>query len=459
MNAKRLLAILLIASTLFTLFACDFTSETSSKGNTSKTSDISNTVDNSSSVRDDSSAQPSDSSESDNTRVFSGVNVVLSGVSALEKSGFAVDGDFSMTIDVTLKGDADKLDSLLAADISAAVDVSAIAEEGTFECLIDIIVPDIFDVVNKSESLATVKIKKKATEIKPVTGDTYIAEGGVIIVGTRGMEPYSGSAKAGALTAEKMNEFKQAVGDGINVYVLAAPLASAFYAPEKYPNSIANHKNCFEGLRDALVGVKYVDALSALSAHVNEDIYARTDHHWNALGAYYAAKQFSNVAGTPFDDISTFTSQTIEGVVGSLYTYSKAKVLKDNPDTFTWYIPTRDHEVVYYSRDKFTNPVTGRTLFSSAAGYTKFIYGDSYITDIKTNVGNGRKLLLFKDSYGNALAPFLVSQFDEVIIADFRYFQLSAKQFIADHGITDVCFSLSAFAVSGKSRNYITSVL
>ena len=124
-----------------------------------------------------------------------------------------------------------------------------------------------------------------------------------------------------------------------------------------------------------------------------------------------------------------------------------------------WYIPTRAHTVTYYSKDKCTNPKTGLTLFGSNNGYTKFIYGDSYTTHIQTNVGNGRKLLVFKDSFGNALAPFLVGSFDEIYIADYREFDLNAKTFIEEKGITDVCFSMAAFSVAGSKRDNITRLL
>ena len=35
---------------------------------------------------------------------------------------------------------------------------------------------------------------------------------------------------------------------------------------------------------------------------------------------------------------------------------------------------------------------------------------------------SGRKLALVKDSYGNAIAPFLASSFEEVHVIDFRSF-------------------------------------
>ena len=328
--------------------------------------------------------------------------------------------------------------------------------------MINFTAPEGVTIKSTSDSFATVSISKITSTDKPVEPpvdpSAYISNG-IVISGNRGMEQFGGSAAAGQKTAEKLNAFKAAVGDDVNVYILPAPIASAFYAPDKYPNSIKNHQNCFNGLRDALVGVKYVDALGALSAHADEDLYFRTDHHWQALGAYYAAEQLAKVAGTPFDNLSTYSVQSVDGVVGSLYGYSKANVLKNNPDTMVWYVPSREHTVTNYSVSGFSNPKTGMTLFSSNKGYTKFIYGDSYTTHIQSNVGNGRKLLIFKDSFGNALAPFVMSSFDEVYIADYREFKLNAVEFIEEHEITDVCFAMAAFSVAGSKRDYITKLI
>jgi hypothetical protein len=124
-----------------------------------------------------------------------------------------------------------------------------------------------------------------------------------------------------------------------------------------------------------------------------------------------------------------------------------------------WYVPTRNHTVEYYTRDNYKNPVTGRTLFAEGNSYSKFVYGDSYTTHIQSDVNNGRKLLIFKDSYGNALAPYVLSSFEEVYMADYREFKLNALEFIEEHGITDVCFAMSAFAVNGSKRDYITKLI
>lgn len=405
------------------------------------------------------SVEESDSDESsepvEHEITIHAVPVIIRGEDAIKETGYRVSGGLDKTIDVVLFG----FDGVTADDITAYVNVAGVAETGNLEFVINIVVPDGYRLVSQSENFATVKIKAASTSDEPtVSNEAYLIDG-IIISGTRAMEQFGGKASSGQSTAEKLNIFKEAVGNDVSVYILPAPLASAFYAPEKYSKSISRHRECFEGIRDSLVGVNYVDTLGALGTHVDENIYARTDHHWSALGAYYCAEAFAELAGVPFADLSTFTMKSFDGYLGSMLGYTnKASVIKNNPETFTWYEPNAEYTVIYYTKDYFKKPFEGE-LFSSSKSYSKFIYGDSYTTRITTNVGNGRRLLIFKDSYGNALASFVVSSFDEIFIADYRYFRLNAVEFIEEYGITDVCFAMSAFGVAGSSRNYITKLI
>lgn len=64
-----------------------------------------------------------------------------------------------------------------------------------------------------------------------------------------------------------------------------------------------------------------VDICPVLKQHTEENIYCRTDHHWQPLGAYYAAKTFAEAAGVSFDDINKYNKVTDEGYVGTLYAF------------------------------------------------------------------------------------------------------------------------------------------
>ncbi|MBQ3004291.1 MAG: hypothetical protein IJD82_11185 [Clostridia bacterium] len=280
---------------------------------------------------------------------------------------------------------------------------------------------------------------------------------GWIVYKGRGMEPFGGTAYGGGLTAEVYNNFKERVGENVNVYAMPIPLASAFYAPEGYESSISAAVNCFGGLRDGLVNITYVDLIEALSAHTGEDIYARTDHHWNALGAYYAAQALCLAADVPFATLDSFTQNSFEGFLGSVYSSWGISELKNYPETFVWYEPTQEYTAHYYSQN-YNFSFSG-TLFSNSKSYVKFIYGDSYAVRVETGVQNGRKMLVIKDSFGNALAPFLISGFEEVYVVDFRDFNVNILEFIEENEITDVTLALSAFSVAGSKRNNITRLM
>lgn len=451
---KKFLLLLFPILLCFVLIACDFSSESGSSSDISSAEGIQSSASseskNNNSSNAGSSQASSSSSQSDSELIESVIEIPITiiGSETLSGAGFTVDSAFSKTVSVTVEATKSVIDSLDTKQFTATIDVSGVIETGDIEFLINYSIPEGITVKSRSDDFVSVAIKKLGgTVVPPVNPDAYISNG-IVISGNRGMEQFGGSYNGGKKTAEKLNAFKEVVGEDVNVYIMPCPLSGAFYAPDKFPNSIKNHENCFNGIRENLVGVKYVDTLGALSAHTDEYIYLRTDFHWAALGAYYAAEELSKVSGTPFDNISTFVEKSVGGFKGSLCGY--ASVLGNDPDTIYWYEPSRAHTVTYYNVSGFSNPLTGKTLFSSSNGYTKFIYGDSYTTQIQSDVNNGRKLLVVKDSYGNALAPFLLSSFEEVIIVDCRYFKLNAATFIKEQGITDVCFAVSAFRVNGN---------
>ena len=57
----------------------------------------------------------------------------------------------------------------------------------------------------------------------------------------------------------------------------------------------------FDGIAAKLnSGIQSVNVVDVMKKHTEENIYLRTDHHWQPLGAYYAARTFAEAAGVPF---------------------------------------------------------------------------------------------------------------------------------------------------------------
>ena len=90
-----------------------------------------------------------------------------------------------------------------------------------------------------------------------------------------------------------------------------------------------------------------------------------------------------------------------------------------------------------------------------SSSYLVFIGSDDRVTHITTDVKNGRRLFVIKDSYGNALVPFLTGSFEEIWVVDFRYFELNAVEFMKEHEITDFMVSMCAFFSCGTGVGYM----
>ena len=75
------------------------------------------------------------------------------------------------------------------------------------------------------------------------------------------------------------------------------------------------------------------------------------------------------------------------------------------------------------------------------ATYCTFMGGDNKLTRIETKTDNGRRLAILKDSYGNALPPYLFNSFEQIHVIDCRYFPLNIVDYLHENGITDVLFA------------------
>lgn len=274
----------------------------------------------------------------------------------------------------------------------------------------------------------------------------------------RAIDLYGGGYERGQNYAETLNKLKQMVGDNVNVFSLVAPTAVSFYLPDDLAYMSGSEWDNIDYLNGYLDGVIPVDAYTALSRHVDEDIYFRTDHHWQPLGAYYAAEEFAKTAQVPFAPLSDYETVTMEGYVGTMYGYSGDNPLvRNNPDTFTYYKPKNEYTVTYYTQS-LENPYEAgmflKTLDNLAVvqWYLVFFGGDGEVAHVHTDVGNGRKLVIVKDSYGNAFAPCLANSFEDIWVVDMRGFEKSISQLVKDEGLTDVLFCMNSFSATGDNQ-------
>ena len=291
-------------------------------------------------------------------------------------------------------------------------------------------------------------------EDEPVQGGE-MGNNGILISNKRGIMMFGGWESMGQGYADALNRFQAALPD-VKMYNMVVPTVCSFYTPDEFKDKIASEKANIDYINNALEGVIPVDSYSALEAHKDEDIYRRTDHHWGALGAFYAAEKFSAVARVPFARIEEYDRHTLDGYVGTLYGYSNSIILKENPEVFDWYVPKAPFKTTYYTRS-LTNPFEGSFFINvenvaPVGWYCVYMGGDDHIVHVETEVNNGRKLAVIKDSYGNALIPWLTSSFEDIHVIDMRYFNINAIQYLKEQGVTDVLFCMNSFSANNADN-------
>lgn len=303
-------------------------------------------------------------------------------------------------------------------------------------------------------------------------------KGSVLVIGSgrniRGCNPFGLNRQRLRDYAGVVNEYQRTFPD-VQVYFLGVPTAVEFYLPEESKVKAGSQRAAIDEVFSALdPAVIRADSYDNLLAHVDEPIYSRTDHHWQPLGAYYAAEAFAQAAGVPFRDLTAYNRKVVRNYVGTMAKYSGDPAFKRAPEDFVYYVPNdASYRTIYvaYTLDKSRRRVVSETepyqdnFFrtyndGSGAAYCTFMGGDTKLTRVETDVCNGRRVLILKDSFGNALSSFLFYSFEQVHVVDCRYFTQNLIDYVNDNYITDIVFANNIAHTSGETvamyRKYLT---
>ncbi len=189
-----------------------------------------------------------------------------------------------------------------------------------------------------------------------------------------------------------------------------------------------------------------VDVFQNLLDHNDEYIYFRTDHHWTALGAYYAYEELCrglNMEPAPLDSFELWDQGTFKG---SLYGKCNQSS-KLEPDNVYAYNPPGDLEM-FITQDggRFSWPVlTDMRKGKETSKYMTFLAGDHFMTEITNHdLPDGPTCAVVKDSFGNPLVPFLTQNYHKIYVLDFReYNAMKLQKFAATYGVDQIIFAHS----------------
>lgn len=195
------------------------------------------------------------------------------------------------------------------------------------------------------------------------------------------------------------------------------------------------------------LGANWVDMAGVLFEHREESIYYRTDHHWTSLGAYYGYTALLEAAGLDVPALGEGTT-VADDFYGTLYSLSGVHWIA--PDTIEHYV-SGDGVTVEYSENGLSMESGSLYVESQLAEkdkYSHFLGGNNPLYVIQNpNAATDRTLLVVRDSYSDALAPFLSQTYREIHLIDLRYYKVSVAAYADAIGADDIflCYSVENF--------------
>lgn len=297
--------------------------------------------------------------------------------------------------------------------------------------------------------------------------ETYVSDGSIVIMGDNAMDIPTANQDVIQKYGEAVNNIHNALGDDVTVISLVTPNSAEFYAPKDYQTKDHNQRDmidlCYSFMDEDIVTV---DAYPKLEKHKDEYIFFRTDHHWTALGAYFAYQAFCESMGLDAVPLQSFEKGQYENFVGSMYTwtsqYPQSTALKENPDTVVYYLPIVETHAKYYADADIENStaypvsVVYRGITEDQSNkYMCFLGGDHPATVIECAV-EGPTCLVLKESYGNAFIPFLTSHYSRIVVIDPREFNRDGKpsldlaEFVSQQQIDEVIVINYPFMINNE---------
>lgn len=310
----------------------------------------------------------------------------------------------------------------------------------------------MYDPNNDAEANEKTDTAKNETVIDgPLPDDGAVGEKkkGVFVFKNRAFEMFGGGPEMGKTYADVINSYNKILSPGIQVYNLIIPVALEFELTEKYAKFQKPNRPAIENIyasEDS--NIKKVWAIDEIRKHREEYIYFNTDHHWTSLGAYYAYRAFCQTAGLTPVSLDTIAYKTKPSFLGSLYRLTKDPGLQSNPDSVRYYL-FKDSVNFFVGSAKIGQWTKSKMYGEGASGsnsYSVFLQGDLPTVKMETQHKNGRKIAIVKESYGNAFAPFLINNYEKVIVVDQRYYTGDFIAMLKAEGINELLFINNIFA-------------
>lgn len=220
------------------------------------------------------------------------------------------------------------------------------------------------------------------------------------------------------------------------VYVSVIPDKNCFLAEES--GHLCMDYNALEQQVEAKADFAEYVSISDL---LEKEDYYKTDTHWRQEKIIDVAKRLAKRMGAACEE--EYTLHTLEQDFYGVY-YGQA-ALPIAPDRLQYLTSEAiDACRVYDWENRKEIPVYHMEKAAGADPYEMFLSGSlSLLTIENPDAPKGKKLILFRDSFGSSIAPLWISGYSQITLVDIRYIQPEFLGNFVDFKDCDVLFLYS----------------
>lgn len=226
------------------------------------------------------------------------------------------------------------------------------------------------------------------------------------------------------------------------VYFSVIPDKNYFTAGDKYLS--VNYNEMLEYLKEGFEQASYVDIISLLQL---EDYY-RTDTHWKQENLIDIAKKLCEVMDVEFTD--NFTVNTLDRDFYGVYYGQSAMPI--SPDEIKYLTnDTINSCTVYDYEHSKESSVYDMDKAGGNDPYEMFLSGPISLMEINNpNAKTDRELVIFRDSFGSAIAPLMTEGYAKITLVDIRYISSGYIGSFVDFENADVLFLYSTLVLNNS---------
>ncbi len=277
----------------------------------------------------------------------------------------------------------------------------------------------ISDQLFLKDALVSLKTDCDRTVLKTYTNGVYFADDGYII------QQYTQDMEQVNTNIGYINDWAQNIDCPIDFLLI--PDAVSVLA-DKLPASAVNDDQMgtmaaiAQSLNPNITLYNPFQELKQISDSGTQ-VYYKTDHHWTSEGAKAVYDWYMESSGQTSADVS-YEIETVDDFYGTLH--SKAPSAFIQPDQIHIYNNHNgEYTVERVNEGVVTDSLYDRSFLDKKDKYSTFMGGNFGQVRITSNADSDEKILVLKDSYANAIIPFLADSYSEITMIDLRYYRLA----------------------------------